>query len=107
MLRFLGRVSGYSRAQITRLAGRGRRPGPLLKQYPAQRIGFKRTFTDADVLLLAHTDTLHGSLSGPATKKLMERAFTLFREPRYDSTLTLANDITLESRAGRGFAGDG
>lgn len=33
-----------------------------------------RTYTDADMLLLAHTDTLHGTLSGPATKQLMERA---------------------------------
>lgn len=101
VLRFLERVSGYSRAQITRLVGRGRRPGPLLKQYPAQRIGFKRTFTDADVLLLAYTDTLHGSLSGPATKKLMERAFTLFREPRYErlATISVAHLYNLRKRS--------
>jgi hypothetical protein len=101
VLRFLERVSGYSRAQITRLVGRGRRPGPLLKQYPAQRIGFKRTFSDADVLLLAHTDTLHGSLSGPATKKLMERAYTLFREPRYErlATISVAHLYNLRKRS--------
>jgi hypothetical protein len=101
VLRFLGRVSGYSRAQLTRLVGRGRRPGPLLKQYPAQRIGFKRTFTDADVLLLAHTDTLHDTLSGPATKKLMERAFTLFRERRYErlATISVAHLYNLRKRS--------
>jgi transposase InsO family protein len=101
VLRFLGRVSGYSRAQLTRLVGRGRRPGPLLKQYPAQRIGFKRTFTDADVLLLAHTDTLHGTLSGPATKKLMERAFRMFHEPRYErlATISVAHLYNLRKRS--------
>jgi hypothetical protein len=72
VLRFLGRVSGYSRAQLTRLVERGRKPTPLVTQYRAQRTGFTRTYTDADVLLLAHTDTLHGTLSGPATKKLMQ-----------------------------------
>ncbi len=63
VLRFLGRVSGYSRPQLTRLVGRGREPSSLVKQYPAQRIGLTHTYTDADVLPLAHTDTLHGALS--------------------------------------------
>jgi hypothetical protein len=101
VLRFLGRVSGYSRAQLTRLVGRGRQPGPLRKQYPAQRIGFRRTYTDADVLLLAHTDTLHGTLSGPATKKLMERALTVFHEPRYErlATISVAHLYNLRKRS--------
>ncbi len=38
----------------------------------------------ADVVLLAHTDSLHNTLSGLATKKLMERAFELFRDVRYE-----------------------
>jgi transposase InsO family protein len=102
VLRFLGRVSGYSRAQLTRLIERGRRPGPLVKRYPAQRIGFTRTYTDADVLLLAHTDTLHGTLSGPATKKLMERAFKVFGEPRYErlATISVAHLYNLRKRSG-------
>ena len=102
VLRFLGRVSGYSRAQLTRLIERGRKPGPLVKRYPAQRIGFTRTYTDADVLLLAHTDTLHGTLSGPATKKLMERAFTVFGETRYErlATISVAHLYNLRKRSG-------
>jgi transposase InsO family protein len=102
VLRFLGRVSGYSRAQLTRLVERGRKPGPLVKQYPAQRIGFTRTYTDADVLLLAHTDTLHGTLSGLATKKLMERAFEVFDEPRYErlATISVAHLYNLRKRSG-------
>jgi transposase InsO family protein len=101
VLRFLGRVSGYSRAQLTRLVERGRKPAPLVKQYPAQRIGFTRTYTDADVLLLAHTDTLHGTLSGPATKKLMERAFQVFGEPRYErlATISVAHLYNLRKRS--------
>lgn len=33
--------------------------------------------------LLAETDVLHSTLSGPATKKLMERAHLVFGDPRY------------------------
>ena len=100
VLRFLGRVSGYSRAQLTRLVGRGCQSGPLLMQYRVQRIGFTRIFTDADVLLLAHTDTLHGTRSGPATKKLMERAFEVFGEHRYErlATISVAHLYNLRKR---------
>src|ERR1035437_9559856 len=63
VLRFLGRVSGYSRAQLTRLVGRGRRPGPLLKQYPAQRLVFKQPSPEAVVLFPPHTDPRPAPLS--------------------------------------------
>ena len=83
VLRFLERVSGYSRQQICRLAKRGCERAQLTKRYRGSRTSFARTYTNADVLLLAHTDTLHGTLSGLATKKLMERAFSIFGETRY------------------------
>src|ERR1700675_250288 len=75
VLRFLERVSGYSRQQLTRLVRRVHTQAPLLKRYRGSRTSFTRIFTNADVLLLAHTDTLHGTLCGSTTKKLMERAF--------------------------------
>src|SRR5260370_29065423 len=83
VLRFLERVSGYSRQQLTRLVKRGAERRPLVKRYRASRTSFARTYTGADVLLLAHTDTLHGTLSGLATKKLMERAYRVFGDARY------------------------
>jgi transposase InsO family protein len=102
VLRFLQRVSGYSRQQLTRLIGRVGTRAPLLKRYRASRTSFPRTFTDADVRLLAHTDTLHGTLSGPATKKLMERAWRLFGDVRYErlATISVAHLYNLRKRAG-------
>ena len=84
VLRFLERVSGYSRQQMSRLVKRGAQRGALTKRYQGSRTSFARTYTHADVLLLAHTDTLHSTLSGMATKKLMERALELFKDPRYE-----------------------
>jgi len=84
VLRFLERVSGYSRQQLTRLVKRGCGRFQLIKRYRGSRTSFACTYTSADVLLLAHTDSLHGTLSGLATKKLMERAFDLFQEVRYE-----------------------
>lgn len=102
VLRFLERVSGYSRQQLTRLVKRGFEAGPLIKRYRGSRTSFARTYTSADVLLLAHTDSLHGTLSGLATKKLMERAFELFREVRYErlARISVAHLYNLRQREG-------
>jgi hypothetical protein len=56
---------------------------PWVKRYCGSRTNFARTYTVADIGLLAQTDTLHGILSGPATKKLMERAYGVFGDIRY------------------------
>jgi hypothetical protein len=102
VLRFLERVSGYSRQQLTRLVKRGCEPRPLSKGYRGSRTSFARTYTSADVLLLAHTDNLHGTLSGLATKKLMERAFELFGEVRYErlAGISVAHLYNLRQREG-------
>ena len=102
VLRFLDRVSGYSRQQLTRRVKRGAARTPLTKRYRAPRLGFARTYTDADVHLLAETDSLHGTLSGLATKKLMERAFHVFGDVDYArlATLSVAHLYNLLRRTG-------
>ena len=101
VLRFLERVSGYSRQQLTRLVKRGcERRRQLVKRYQGSATGFVRIYTSADVLLLAHTDTLHGTLSGLATKKLMERAYGIFGDARYQrlATISVAHLYNLRQR---------
>ena len=102
VLRFLERVSGYSRQQICRLVKRGGEQHPLTKRYRGSRTSFARTYTEADVRLLAATDTLHGTLSGLATKKLMERALGLFGESGYQrlATISVGHLYNLRQRAG-------
>jgi transposase InsO family protein len=98
--RFLERVSGYSRQQLTRLVKRGAERRPLAKRYCASRTSFARTYTSADVRLLAHTDTLHSTLSGLATKKLMERAYGVFGDARYErlAVISVAHLYNLRQR---------
>jgi transposase InsO family protein len=100
VLRFLERVSGYSRQQLTRLVKRGAERRPLIKRYCASRTSFARTYTSADVRLLAQTDTLHSTLSGLATKKLMERAFGIFGDVRYQrlAVISVAHLYNLRQR---------
>jgi len=82
--RYLCCTTGYSRSQLTRLVRRGLRGAALTKRYSPPLRGFARKFTASDVALLAHTDGLHNTLSGPATKFLMQRAWQLYRDPRYE-----------------------
>ena len=108
VLRFRERVSGYSRQQLTRLVKRGAECRPLTKGYCASRTSFARTYTSADVRLLAHTDTLHSTLSGLATKKLMalghpvERAYGIFGDARYErlAVISVAHLYNLRRHAG-------
>jgi hypothetical protein len=75
--RYIGRITGYSRSQVSRLIAEYKRKGRL-KQKPYHRHRFPRKYTPADVMLLAKTDELHGWLSGPATKKIMQREYELY-----------------------------
>ena len=56
----------------------------MVKRYRGPVHGFARVYTEVDVALLAHTDTLHGTLSGPATKRLLARALELYGDTRYE-----------------------
>jgi transposase InsO family protein len=82
IIRYLVKVSGYSRQQTTRLVTQYRKTGRVRR---GQRsvAGFKRKYAAQDIGLLAQLDELHGTLSGPATKKLCERAYGLFGQKEY------------------------
>ena len=70
--RYIEKVTGYSLSQISRLTREFKRRGQL-KKSPYKRHRFPGRYTRSDVALLARTDELHGYLSGPATRKIMER----------------------------------
>jgi transposase InsO family protein len=73
----LEKVSGYSRAQVCRLIRQYNQEGRLRKT-DCRRHRFARKYTLADIALLAKTDELHNYLSGPATKKIMEREWAAY-----------------------------
>ena len=81
--RFLMRVTGYSRQQLTRLIKRFFTTGQLRRQQRTTH-GFQGVYTAADVALLAGIDALHETPSGPMIKKLCERACRVFGDQRYE-----------------------
>lgn len=81
--RFLLKVSGYSRAQLNRLIAQWCETRTLADRRGPPAMPFVTRYTDADIRLLVELDELHGTLSGPATKKLAERAYTVFGQLQY------------------------
>jgi len=75
--RYIEKVSGYSRAQVSRLIGHYNQRGRLRRAH-YKRHRFLRKYTLTDIALLARTDELHDYLSGPATKKIMEREWAVY-----------------------------
>jgi transposase InsO family protein len=74
---YLQKVSGYSGSQVSRLIAGYSRTGHL-KKAEYRRHRFPRKYTVEEVRLLAMTDELHDYLSGPATKKIMEREWSTY-----------------------------
>ena len=80
---YLVKMTGLSRAQITRLIQQYRQGGEL---QPARyrRHRFARKYTPADVELLAAVDEAHETLSGPATRKILEREYQQYQQREYE-----------------------
>lgn len=88
---YLIKVSGFSRAQITRLIAQYRRTGRVRDHRGRPANAFQRRYLPQDAVLLAELDALHGTLSGPATRKLCERAFHVFSDQRFVRLARISN----------------
>ena len=79
---YVQKVTGYSRAQVNRLIWRYQQSGKV-KPTVYCRHCFPQKYTLVEVALLARTDALHSWLSGPATKKILEREYMVFGHGQY------------------------
>ena len=80
LIRFLQKISGYSRQQLTRLICQHKSTGRLTVHQCTSN-GFKKRYTEADIRCLAELDRRHDTPNGYRVKKLCERAFMHFNEP--------------------------
>lgn len=82
LMRYLIKITGYSRQQLVRLVQQFRKTGKIaFKRAAIHRFATK--YTAADIRLLAELDNWHDTLSGPATKKLCDRAYHRFGQMEY------------------------
>jgi hypothetical protein len=87
--RFLIKLTGYSRQQLSRLIKQYRKTG-YIKHTPARGNGFHQKYTQRDIRLLAKTDELHETPCGHAVKKINERCYQVYKEDQYQNLTTLS-----------------
>lgn len=81
--RYMEKMTGLSRAQMMRLVGRYLSSGRVqITEYDRHR--FPQRYTRADIELLAAVDEAHESLSGPATRRILEREHQLYGKAEYE-----------------------
>jgi len=80
--RYVEKMTGMSRSQVTRLIARYTATG-LVRPTVYQRRRFPDRYTRADVELLALVDEAHETLSGPATRRILEREVELYGKQEY------------------------
>ena len=83
LLTYLQRISGYSRAQVTRLVSRWVAGKRLVKQYRAPEHAFAKRYTSADVALLAEVDQVMNTMSGAATACVLRRQRDVHEDARF------------------------
>ena len=97
--RYVAKMTGRSRAQVTRLIGRYVEHSEV-KESSHRRHRFASRFTPADLELLAKVDEAHETMSGPATKKILEREWEIYRHAEYErlATISVAHIYNLRRR---------
>jgi hypothetical protein len=80
--RYLEKMTGLSRAQVTRLIGRYVASGRV-RATVYRRHRFVQRYSRADIELLAAVDEAHESLSGPATRRILEREYQQYGKQEY------------------------
>jgi len=97
--RYVAKMTGRSRAQVTRLIGQYLKHSEV-KESSHRRHRFQSRFTQSDLELLAKVDEAHETMSGPATRKILEREWGIYTHAEYQrlATISVAHIYNLRKR---------
>ena len=87
--RYIAKMTGLSRAQAARLI-RCYQGGGAVAPRVYQRHRFANRYTRADIEVLAAVDEAHETLSGPATQKILQRAWQEYRDAQCERLARLS-----------------
>lgn len=107
LLANLRHTSGYSRFQLTWLLRQweGNRLAlvPLVKHYATPAAAFARKYTPGDVALLVEMDPAHEDVCVPAMVHLLQRAYSVYGDARYERLATLSVSHLYNLRKSTGY----
>ncbi|MEK6680136.1 MAG: transposase family protein, partial [Nitrospirota bacterium] len=87
--KYLEKITGLSRAQVTRLIGKQRKTGRVAIERSNHRV-FPKVYSDQDIWLLATTDELHDFPNGVMIKKILGRMFTEYKDLTYKNIANIS-----------------
>lgn len=99
---YVQQMTGLSPAQLTRLLARKLLDGSITR-FRRRRNCFETTYTVFDKELLAETDNAHGRLSGPATRRIFERAFRVYGDKRFERLKEISSAHIYNLRSSRTY----
>jgi hypothetical protein len=100
--RYLAKMTGMSRAQITRLIARYGEAGEL-KASAYRRHRFASKYTRADIVLLGAVDEAHETLSGPGTRQILKREYSEYGQAAYARLATISAAQIYRLRKGTSY----
>jgi hypothetical protein len=86
---YVVKMTGLSRAQVTRWITRYRKTGSR-QSAPYRRHHFPQRYTRADIELRASVDEAHANLSGPATRRILEREYQRYGQGEFKRLASLS-----------------
>jgi transposase InsO family protein len=95
-------MTGYSWSQLKRLIAQYRER-KWIGRSRSPRNTFAKRYTHIDIHLLAEMDEAHQTLSGPATKKLFERAYHVYGEEAYERLASISVSHLYNLRKSNGY----
>jgi transposase InsO family protein len=100
--RYIEKMTGLSRAQLTRLIARYAVSGRI-EATAYQRRRFPQRYTRSDVELLVSVDEAHETLSGPATRRILERELHIYGRSEYARLATISVAHLYNLRHSQGY----
>ena len=92
VLKFLVVATGHSRPQMERLVRQWRETGTIRDRRGGGRgRPFARTYSTADIRLLAEVDEVFEQMSGLATREILRRQYEVFGDSRFERLATISN----------------
>lgn len=101
---FLRRISEYSDVQVKRLIAKHKQGKLFWVRW--QKTSFAQVYTNEDIALLHNVDEAH-RLSGPATKRILQREYTVFGNDQYGNLSNISVSHIYNLRKSRSYIRQG
>ena len=100
--KYIIQMTGLSKSRLTKIITRKKKFGKLWLG-STRKHRFPRKYTSEDMGLLIKTDNVHNRLSGPATRKIIEREYLVFNREKFKNLKDISSSHIYNLRSTRQY----